>query len=213
MLHEPAANVGKDPAFAYKRRLGVILFFIYAAVYAAFVIINIADASLMEAILFGGLNIAVVYGFGLIILALISRPGIQRRVRQREASMAVSKGREVDGDPPLRALHFSWGCPRPFSILRAGQSRPAAIPGAHPHPPGRQRDSVCGRLPLRCILPGDVRPDGTAAYHGFLLIGYLVGWIVALFVVAEPLKRLGNYILTDGWTRSSTTGGLSSPRP
>lgn len=35
-------------------------------------------------------------------------------------------------------------------------------------------------------------------YDGFLYsIGYLAGWIVALFVVAEPLKRLGKYTFAD----------------
>jgi cation/acetate symporter len=38
----------------------------------------------------------------------------------------------------------------------------------------------------------------TAGYDGFLYsIGYLAGWIIALFVVAEPLKRLGKYTFTD----------------
>ncbi|MBN1895153.1 cation acetate symporter, partial [bacterium] len=32
----------------------------------------------------------------------------------------------------------------------------------------------------------------TVGYDGFLYsIGYLAGWVVALFVIAEPLKRLG----------------------
>jgi cation/acetate symporter len=35
-------------------------------------------------------------------------------------------------------------------------------------------------------------------YDGFLYsIGYLAGWIVALFVIAEPIKRLGKYTLAD----------------
>lgn len=35
-------------------------------------------------------------------------------------------------------------------------------------------------------------------YDGFLYsIGYLAGWIVALFVVAEPLKRLGKFTFAD----------------
>lgn len=35
-------------------------------------------------------------------------------------------------------------------------------------------------------------------YDGFLYsIGYLAGWIVALFVVAEPMKKLGKYTFTD----------------
>lgn len=37
-----------------------------------------------------------------------------------------------------------------------------------------------------------------SGYDGFLYsIGYLAGWIVALFVVAEPLKRMGKYTFTD----------------
>jgi cation/acetate symporter len=35
-------------------------------------------------------------------------------------------------------------------------------------------------------------------YDGFLYsIGFLAGWIVALFVVAEPLKRMGRYTFAD----------------
>src|SRR5687768_18461568 len=37
-----------------------------------------------------------------------------------------------------------------------------------------------------------------SGYDGFLYsIGYLAGWIVALFIVAEPMKRLGKYTFTD----------------
>lgn len=37
-----------------------------------------------------------------------------------------------------------------------------------------------------------------SGYDGFLYsIGYLAGWIVALFVIAEPVKRLGRYTLAD----------------
>ena len=40
MLHEPAAKTGKDPAFAYKRRLGVIMFIVYGVIYAGFVAVK-----------------------------------------------------------------------------------------------------------------------------------------------------------------------------
>jgi cation/acetate symporter len=44
---------------------------------------------------------------------------------------------------------------------------------------------ICGMIAFR-------------GYDGFLYsIGYLAGWIVALFVVAEPMKRLGKYTFTD----------------
>jgi len=37
-----------------------------------------------------------------------------------------------------------------------------------------------------------------SGYDGFLYsIGYLAGWVVALFIVAEPLKRYGKYTFTD----------------
>lgn len=38
----------------------------------------------------------------------------------------------------------------------------------------------------------------TVGFDGFLYsIGFLAGWIVALFLIAEPLKRLGKYTFTD----------------
>ena len=38
----------------------------------------------------------------------------------------------------------------------------------------------------------------TVGYDGFLYsIGFLAGWIVALFLIAEPLKRLGKYTFSD----------------
>ena len=38
----------------------------------------------------------------------------------------------------------------------------------------------------------------TSGYDGFLYsIGYLAGWVVALFIVAEPMRRLGRYTFTD----------------
>ena len=72
MLHEPANTpVEKDHAIAYKTRLGIQMFLIYALVYAGFVLINITNPTLMEKQIVFGLNLAVVYGFGLIILSLI----------------------------------------------------------------------------------------------------------------------------------------------
>lgn len=46
-------------------------------------------------------------------------------------------------------------------------------------------------------------------YDGFLYsIGYLAGWIVALFVVAEPLKRFGKYTLTDALNYKFNSKGI-----
>src|ERR1700751_3497105 len=46
-------------------------------------------------------------------------------------------------------------------------------------------------------------------YDGFLYsIGYLAGWVVALFVVAEPLKRLGRYPFADALNANFNSRGI-----
>jgi uncharacterized membrane protein (DUF485 family) len=71
MLHEPATPQEKDNATAYKTRLGIWMFILYALIYAGFTAINVINPVLMGTIVFAGLNLAIVYGFGLIIFALI----------------------------------------------------------------------------------------------------------------------------------------------
>lgn len=71
MLHGPAVKLEKDNASAVKSKLGLKLFAVYALIYAGFVVINMVDPALMELKIIAGLNLAVVYGFGLIILAII----------------------------------------------------------------------------------------------------------------------------------------------
>ncbi len=49
----------------------------------------------------------------------------------------------------------------------------------------------------------------TLGYDGFLYsIGYLAGWIVALFVVAEPMKRLGKFTFTDALDAKYDSRGI-----
>lgn len=49
----------------------------------------------------------------------------------------------------------------------------------------------------------------TMGYDGFLYsIGYLAGWIVALFVIAEPMKRLGKYTFTDAVDSKFNSRGI-----
>jgi cation/acetate symporter len=49
----------------------------------------------------------------------------------------------------------------------------------------------------------------TAGYDGFLYsIGFLAGWIVALFVIAEPMKRLGKYTFTDAVDANYNSRGI-----
>ena len=60
-----------DNVLAYKVRIGVYMILVYALVYFGFIVINISNPLLMEKIIFSGLNLAVVYGIGLIVFALI----------------------------------------------------------------------------------------------------------------------------------------------
>src|SRR6266513_36149 len=46
-------------------------------------------------------------------------------------------------------------------------------------------------------------------YDGFLYsIGYLAGWVVALFVIAEPLKRMGRYTFADALDSQFNSRGI-----
>ena len=49
----------------------------------------------------------------------------------------------------------------------------------------------------------------TLGYDGFLYsIGYLAGWVVALFVVAEPMKRMGKFTFTDALDAKFDSRGI-----
>lgn len=48
-----------------------------------------------------------------------------------------------------------------------------------------------------------------SGYDGFLYsIGYLAGWIVALFVIAEPMKRLGKFTFADALDKKFNSKGI-----
>lgn len=48
-------------------------------------------------------------------------------------------------------------------------------------------------------------------YDGFLYsIGYLAGWVVALFVIAEPLKRLGKFTFADALDNRFQSRGIKT---
>lgn len=53
---------------------------------------------------------------------------------------------------------------------------------------------------------------GMIAFHGYdgflYSIGYLAGWIVALFVVAEPMKRLGKFTFADALNSRFDSPGI-----
>jgi uncharacterized membrane protein (DUF485 family) len=72
-----SGHSAEDRQFSSKKesqrnaRYGGILFLVYLAVYAIFVVLNTFMPEIMDRVPFAGLNLAIVYGVGLIVLALI----------------------------------------------------------------------------------------------------------------------------------------------
>ncbi len=65
----PAPAPSKHDRF--NARLGIALFVLYLAFYAGFVLINAFRPDWMDTIVAAGLNLAVVYGFALIVFAIV----------------------------------------------------------------------------------------------------------------------------------------------
>lgn len=55
---------------SHNSRIGLILFCVYLTLYSGFVLLNAFAADMMEKTPIAGLNVAILYGFGLIIGAL-----------------------------------------------------------------------------------------------------------------------------------------------
>jgi len=70
MEHGPAAEWKKEKSEGFKSRLGLIMFAAFTPIYLVFILITVINPRLM-AINVGSLNLAVVYGFAIIIIAII----------------------------------------------------------------------------------------------------------------------------------------------
>jgi len=71
MLHAPAAKQTKDKASEWKARLGIKLFLLYGIIYVGFVGIAVYSPLLMKKPALAGMNLAIAYGTGLILFAII----------------------------------------------------------------------------------------------------------------------------------------------
>lgn len=94
MLHKPAQQQDEDLSAAYKSRLGLQMFSIYALLYGGFVAINLAAPLAMERVILLGLNLATVYGFGLIVGALVLALIYDRMCSKHEASTSAANKEE-----------------------------------------------------------------------------------------------------------------------
>lgn len=70
MGHGPAVKLGKDNASSYKTRIGIWMFVLYTLIYGGFVTINTVKPTLLEEQI-AGLNLAVIFGMGLIVFAFV----------------------------------------------------------------------------------------------------------------------------------------------
>ncbi len=69
--HGPSTHQETESAATSARnsRYGLRLFLLYLAAYATFVLLNACWPSVMETVVFRGINLAVIYGLTLILLA------------------------------------------------------------------------------------------------------------------------------------------------
>lgn len=98
MLHEPASPVGKDAAASFKMRLGVWMFLFYSLFYASFVALNLYNPLMMEKIGVFGLNLATVYGFALIVVALIQALVYDGLCRRQEHLLNTQSEKEEESN-------------------------------------------------------------------------------------------------------------------
>lgn len=70
MSHGPATEWKKERSEGFKSKLGIIMFLCYTAFYLTFVLLCVLNPKLMANSV-GNINLAIAYGFALIIVAII----------------------------------------------------------------------------------------------------------------------------------------------
>ncbi|MNJ93130.1 hypothetical protein D3C87_108090 [compost metagenome] len=70
-MHVNSTTEEKEIVTQQKSKLGVRLFFVYLICYAGFVALGVFNYELLSTTVFSGLNLAIVYGIGLIVFAVI----------------------------------------------------------------------------------------------------------------------------------------------
>jgi len=98
MLHQTdlSKKEGDDLAQKYRTHIGVRFFLAYALAYGIFVAINLISPLLMERIVFFGLNLAVTYGVGLIIFAIVLALVYNRMCVKKELALTQSVSRKEE---------------------------------------------------------------------------------------------------------------------
>lgn len=102
MDHENYSKWEKDKSTAFKARVGIWMFLGYSVLYAGFILISVINPRLMELDL-GSLNLAIIYGLGLIIVALIMALIYNKICTKAEKEMNEKAGQtEKDSESGVR---------------------------------------------------------------------------------------------------------------
>ncbi|MDA3809903.1 MAG: DUF485 domain-containing protein [Spirochaetaceae bacterium] len=95
MDHRPAVKHEEhEDSISYKSKVGIKLFFVYALVYVVFVVINTVKPTLMDIKVLYGVNLASIYGFFLIILAVIMGLVYNLLCTKKEIEMENKEGED-----------------------------------------------------------------------------------------------------------------------
>lgn len=70
-MNKPADSAAVLAIRSYNARMGLVLFAFYLAAYVGFVVLSATSQETMMQPSLGGVNVAVMYGFGLIIGAFV----------------------------------------------------------------------------------------------------------------------------------------------
>ena len=97
----PRPAAGAPPgrrATGYNARLGLVLFFVYLLLYGGFVTLAAFDPPAMGRPAVAGVNVAVVYGFGLIVAAFVLAL-VYMALCRREPADGAEATADAEGTP------------------------------------------------------------------------------------------------------------------
>ncbi|MFC1995805.1 DUF485 domain-containing protein [Chloroflexota bacterium] len=92
MEHGPEMEWPTEKSQGFKTKLGLIMFAIYTPIYFSFILIAVVNPKIMAKDI-GSLNVAIVYGFGIIILAIVQALVYNYICQKRETMEDPDKGR------------------------------------------------------------------------------------------------------------------------
>ena len=199
-------------------RLGLFLFAVYLVLYGGFVLLAAFSPRAMEATPLAGVNLAIWYGFGLIVAAIVlaliygwacrpseSRTSTTRRPPGRPAVTHDSSALAIAVFLAFVAVTLGIS----FYLGKKAKSS-AGYFAAHGQIPWFVNGvAFAGDYLSAASFLGICGMIAFYGYDGFLYsIGYLAGWVVALFVVAEPMKRLGKFTFADALNARFNSRGI-----